>query len=35
MDALAKLLDSTLEKYNDVKEDYDGKFGYYAQYINE
>jgi hypothetical protein len=35
IDVLAKLLDSTITKYNDVKNDYDGKFGYYAGYINQ
>jgi chitinase len=32
---MATLLDETLKKYDEIKNDYDGKFGYYAGYIDE
>jgi chitinase len=32
---MATLLDETLTKYDEIKNDYDGKFGYYAGYIDE
>jgi hypothetical protein len=33
--AMGTLLNDTLNKYDEVKHDYDGKFGYYKQYIND
>jgi chitinase len=33
--AIGTLLDDTLTSYDSVKNDYDGKFGYYSQYIND
>jgi chitinase len=32
---MGALLDETLKKYDDIKKDYDGKFGYYASWIDE
>jgi chitinase len=33
--AMEQLLNDTLAKYDEVKNDYDGKFKYYEQYIND
>ncbi|KAK0651160.1 hypothetical protein B0T16DRAFT_453662 [Cercophora newfieldiana] len=33
--ALGKLLGSTINAYNDVKNNYDGKFGRYAEYVKD
>jgi chitinase len=33
--AMGTLLNDTLKKYDEVKNDYDGKFKYYEQYIND
>lgn len=35
IDAMSTMLDTVLDDYNEAKEDYDGKFGYYAGYIEE
>jgi chitinase len=32
---LSSTLDGVLQQYNEVVQDYDGKFGYYAEYVNE
>lgn len=32
---MAGMLDNTLKSYDEIKKDYDGKFGYYAGYIDE
>lgn len=33
--AMDTLLNDTLDKYNTIKNDYDGKFKYYSEYIND
>jgi hypothetical protein len=32
---MSTLLDETLKKFDEIKQDYDGKFGYYASWIDE
>lgn len=32
---MSGMLDETLKQYDEIKKDYDGKFGYYAGYIDE
>jgi chitinase len=32
---MSTLLNETLKKFDEIKQDYDGKFGYYASWIDE